>query len=192
MSLVFCLLMTEMAVLVLLLLPLPHVLRVRILDVCAFLRLSSNFKVGVIFTTVLLGLQFMDCVNKLKKYATLENPYFAQYNTAQQMASTLLYDKLASKFYAQRNLYITGAVLYLEMSINTVGSILQKLVMKESSFRDLTRNAKSTESDDEQIRSLREQIAKKDVDIATLKKQLEGMQTAYDSLNDSPVRAKDD
>lgn len=192
MSLVFGLLVVEMSILVLLLLPLPHMLRVRLLNVCATLRQNKNFQVGLLFTSILLGLQFLDCVNKLKRYATLENPYFAQFNTQQQMAGGLLYDKLASKFYAQRNLYITGAVLYLGLSINTVVSILRKLVFKETSYRELSKNTKSTEADDEQIRSLREQISKREVDIATMKKQLKGLQSAYDGLSASGEKSKDE
>lgn len=192
MSLVFGLLVVEMSILVLLLLPLPHMLRVRLLNVCATLRQNKNFQVGLLFTSILLGLQFLDCVNKLKRYATLENPYFAQFNTQQQMAGGLLYDKLASKFYAQRNLYITGAVLYLGLSINTVVSILRKLVFKETSYRELSKNTKSTEADDERIRSLREQISKREVDIATMKKQLKGLQSAYDGLSASGEKSKDE
>lgn len=104
----------------------------------------------------------------------------------------MLSDQLASKFYAQRNLYITGAVLYLSMAINTVVSILEKLVRKESSFRELSKSTNSTDIDDEEIRSLRDQILKRNVDIATLKKQLKGLQTAYDGLNKSEMNAKDD
>lgn len=192
MTLVFCILMVEMSFLLLLLLPLPHVVRIRILDGWGFLRKNANFNVGLYFTTALLGLQFLDCLNKLKRYAQVDNPYFAQLNTAQQMAGTLLYDKLASKFYAQRNLYITGAVLYLGLSIQTVVSILRKLVLKESSYRGLTNGTAGTESEDVQIRRLREQIKKKQVSIDALKKQLKGLQSAYDGLNDAPVNSKDE
>lgn len=192
MSLVFGLLVAEMSFLLLLLLPLPHIVRVRILDFSAKLGQNKNFKVGLLFTTVLLGLQFTDCVNKLRRFYNIENPYFAQHNTQPQMANTLLYDKLASKFYAQRNLYITGAVLYLELSINTVVSILRKLVFKENSYRELSKAAGSTDAEDEQIRSLREEISRKETDIATLKKQLNGLQSAYDGLNAGETKSKDE
>lgn len=191
MTLVFSILVTQMAFLLILLLPLPHVVRVRILDGFALLRSNSNAKVGFVFTIILLGLQFVDCVNKLKRYTRLADPYYAQFTSGQQKAG-LLSDQLASKFYAQRNLYITGAVLYLSMAINTVVSILEKLVRKESSYRELSKKTKSTDLEDEEIRSLRDQILKRNVDIATLKKQLKGLQTAYDELNDSETNAKDE
>lgn len=192
MTLVFGILMAEMSFLLLLLLPLPHVLRSRILDGCAVLRLNANFNVGLIFVTALLGLQFFDCLNKLKRYSMIENPYFAQHNTAPQMAGTLLFDQLASKFYAQRNLYITGAVLYLELSINTVVSILRKLVLKENLYRKASIESEDTTKEDEQVRELREQISKKQVDIDTLKKQLKGLQSAYDGLTDVKAISKDE
>lgn len=190
MTLVFGILVTQMTALLLLLLPLPHVVRMRLLDGYAVLKRNTNVRVGVVFTTILLGLQFLDCVKKVRRYATLDNPYYAQFNAGQPMA--LLPDKLASKFYAQRNLYITGAVLYLELAIQTVITILDKLVRKENSYRELAKTSKSTESEDEEIRSLRDQIAKKEVDIKALKKQLTGLQSAYDGLNESKVNAKDE
>lgn len=192
MTLVFSMLITQMAFLLVLLLPLPYVVRARILDGYALFRGNSNVKVGFVFTIILLGLQFVDCVNKLRKFSNLDNPYFSQFTSGQLRSGGLLYDQLASKFYAQRNLYITGAVLYLSMAINTVISILVKLVHKETSYRALSKSMKSTESEDEEIRSLRDKITKKEVDIATLKKQLKGLQTAYDGLNDSKINAKDE
>lgn len=189
MSLVFGVLMGQMAFLLLLLLPLPHVFRVRLLKGCDALQKSVNFKVGVIFVTMLLGLQFVDCLNKLKRYAHKEN-HFAAFNSTQVAGMTS--DQLASKFFAQRNLYITGAVLYLEVAIATVVSILRKLVKKESEAREFSRALKEVKTDAEQADNYRDLIKLKERDIATFKKQLEGMQAAYDGLTESEPRSKDD
>lgn len=192
MSLVFCVLVAQMATLVLLLLPLPHALRVKILDITTALRLNVNVKGGVVFSIVLMMLQFWDCVNKVKRYSHTENPYFTQFNNQPQMSTGFLYDQLASKFYAQRNLYITGAVLYLALSINTVVGILRKLVSKETEYRRVKKLAASGTTDNAEATRLRELIKQREMDIATMKKQLGGVQTAYDALTESEVRNKND
>lgn len=192
MSLVFGVLMAQLATLVLLLLPLPHRVRSKLLDVSAMLQKSTNYKVGVIFVTALLGLQFMDCLNKVKRYSHMTNPYFAQMANPQQMTASLLFDQLASKFYAQRNLYITGAVLYLEMAIYTVITILRKLVYKENAYRASVELRKAKPTDGSEAEKLRSLILLRVVDIATMKKQLEGVQSSYDKLTPAEARSKDD
>lgn len=194
MSLVFGALMAQMSFLLLILLPLPHIIRVRILETCSTLKKNSNVKVGIIFSLLLLTLQFLDCVKKLQKYSGSNNPYYAQFQLGQQMSAQMLYDKLASKFFAQRNLYITGAVLYLTVAIHTVHSILEKLVKKETEYRTLSKEslAKKTEGDLDEIQRYRDLLASREKDISTMKKQLEGIQTAYNLLNEDQARSKDE
>lgn len=187
MSLVFGVLVTEMAVLFIYLLPMPFVVRRKLVNGAAALRQNSNFKVGLVFSTILMALQFMDCLKKLQRFANIENPYFAQ-NTAR--GGDMLYDQLALKFYAQRNLYITGAVLYLALSINTVVSILRNLVSKESDLRKLQLTPK--ESDSDVLAQLRKELKLRELDIETMKKQLKSAQAAYDSLTPLEERSKDD
>ncbi|KAF3989087.1 hypothetical protein FT663_03758 [Candidozyma haemuli var. vulneris] len=191
MSLVFGLLVFEMSYLLLLLVPLPFAVRQKLVNGSVRLNQSKNFKSGWAFTTVMLGLQFIDCVQKLNKYHTSDGfPQSREVGTAR-------YDQLASKFYSQRNLYITGAVLYLEVSIFTVVTILKKLVAKEESYRAATsvetgKGDSQTSDQQEEAAELRKLIKEKENDIATFRKQLEGVQRQYDSLNPAEVRSKSD
>ncbi|KAM9913364.1 hypothetical protein OXX69_001708 [Metschnikowia pulcherrima] len=98
-------------------------------------------------------------------------------------------DQLASKFYAQRNLYLSGAVIYLGLSIHTVLAIMGKLVAKEASYRD---SQNEGETNTEEIAKLKETSRKREVEITAMKKQIEGVQKAYDALTDSAERSKDD
>lgn len=159
------------------------------MDTVAVLRKLNHYKIGVVFTTILLAMQFIDCVNRLKKFLELGNPYFGSFSTSsQQIAGTLSSSQLASKFYAQRNLYLTGAVLYLELAIWVVVGIVEKLVAKETQFRLLSTPA----SNEEEVEKYKELIRKKEVDIATFKKQIEGLQKAYDQQTPSTSISKDD
>lgn len=197
MSLVFGALVAQMSFLILLLLPLPYVVRTSILDTYSVIRKNTNVKVGFNFALLLLGLQFFDCVKKLQRYSNVQSPYFAQMQQ-QMTGGQLLYDQLASKFYAQRNLYITGAVLYLSLAINTVYSILVKLVKKETDYRNLVKEGAlksgggASQNEKESVDHYQKLLAQREKDIETLKKQLQGMQNAYDSLNETTERSKDD
>ncbi|RLV83155.1 Endoplasmic reticulum transmembrane protein 1 [Meyerozyma sp. JA9] len=189
MSLIFAALCGEMITLFVLVCPIPHPVRVRMMHATEVLRTSNNFKIGVIFSTILLGMQFVDCVNRLKKFSELGNPYFGSFSTTnQQIAGSLTSGQLASKFYAQRNLYLTGAVLYLELAIWVVVGIVEKLVAKETQLRVL--NSKATS--DEEAEKYKELIRKKEVDIKAFKVQIEGLQRAYDSQTPDTNISKDD
>lgn len=190
MSLVFGVLVTEMIILVIILLPMPLVIRRKIVGVATAVRLNSNFKVGLVFSTVLMILQFMDCLKKLKRFSKIENPYFAQ-TTNLARGGDMLYDQLALKFYAQRNLYITGAVLYLALSINTVVSILRNMVEKETEYRRVQLKPSAAETE-KQVSKLRQELALRDKSIVAMKKQIENSQIAYDSLTPLEERSKDD
>lgn len=182
MTLVFSSLCLEMGFLLLLVLPLPHIIRTQIVDIVFLLEKSTYFKTGVGFWTMLMSMQVADCVQKLNKFTGNhgENPYYAQ-NHHQNVPLT--HEQLASKFYAQRNLYISGAVLYLMISIYTVVSIVKKLVLKEKAVREF----KPVNNDDEVVK-YKELLIVKQQDIDTLKKQVNGLQLSYDTLTEDSVK----
>lgn len=180
MSLVFGALVSQMIGLVVLLLPLPYPIRKKIVELTVVLEKSQHARIGVAFSILLLGLQFFDCLNRLKRYSDSTSDF-------------LSHEQLASKFYAQRNLYLTGAVLYLQVAIATVVSIIRKMVKKETDYRAAKVTASSEDVDGE-IAKYKQLIKLKDQDIAQFKKQLEGLHVAYKDLNPETegVTKKDD
>lgn len=188
MTLVFGTLCFEMGFLLLLVLPLPHFFRFHIVDLVILLENSHYFKIGVGFWVALMSLQVADCVSRLNRFAKSvgHNPYFT---TTQNNGGSapLTHEQLASKFYAQRNLYISGAVLYLLVSIFTVVSIVKKLVIKEKAIREVTANEKSglksgSSSADEDIKAL---IQNKNSEISTLKQRVKELQSQFDLGSES-------
>lgn len=177
MTLVFVTLVSEMAILLLLVLPLPHLVRRKFIGTIDVLQKNQNVKVGIIFFTVILGLQFVDCVNRLQKMDFIKNPYYASSN------GMLNNEQLASKFYSQRNLYLSGAVLYLELAIYSVITIVRKLVLKETKLR--------AGNDDGEVEKYTELVKLREKDIEVLRKQIDGIQREYDGLNSLAI-SKDD
>ncbi|EER35263.1 conserved hypothetical protein [Candida tropicalis MYA-3404] len=179
MSLAFCTLIGPMAILLTLVLPLPYVVRQKIVDITFALQKNQNFRVGVVFSIVLMGMQLLDCVQRLRKYADIENPNFPGID----------YDRLASKFYSQRNLYLSGAILYLQVAIGTVVTIVRKMVLKEKLFRQSKTN---TVDDAAEVEKLKHLIELKQQDIDVFKKQVANLQKAYDTLTPEEKKGKDE
>ncbi|KAK6875278.1 Endoplasmic reticulum transmembrane protein 1 [Candida tropicalis] len=124
-------------------------------------------------------MQLLDCVQRLRKYADIENPNFPGID----------YDRLASKFYSQRNLYLSGAILYLQVAIGTVVTIVRKMVLKEKLFRQSKTN---TVDDAAEVEKLKHLIELKQQDIDVFKKQVANLQKAYDTLTPEEKKGKDE
>jgi len=98
----------------------------------------------------------------------------------------------ARKFYSQRNMYLCGFTLFLSLILNrTYTMILEVLRLEEKlkQFEGTSKNTKESEKlamagDPGEIARLRKEIAKKDQDLETLKKQASGLHREYDSLSD--------
>lgn len=189
MLLVFGTMIFQMITLLLFVLPLPLMVRSQIVTLYTKITTAQNFRIFLMFSITLMSLQFYDCIQRLEKYRRVQENDVLQ--------GFVNYDKLASKFYSQRNLYLSGAILYLLMGIYTVASIVKKLVLKEKLYRELVAErddgSKTGKSDDsEEIVKVKHLIELKQKDIIALKKQLNGLQTAYDGLNKGEERSKGD
>lgn len=99
----------------------------------------------------------------------------------------------ARKFYSQRNMYLCGFTLFLSLILNrTYTMILDVLRLEEENKRfkgDPRANSKSSEGlakagDAGEIGRLKREIERRDKDLATLKKQSEGLGKEYNRLGD--------
>ena len=98
----------------------------------------------------------------------------------------------ARKFYNQRNMYLCGFTLLLLIILNrTYTLILDVLHLEEKieKYEGSSTGAKKTGTagtagTTDEVAALRKQLAKKDQDLSTLKKQAEGLQLEYNQLCD--------
>lgn len=96
----------------------------------------------------------------------------------------------ARKFYSQRNMYLCGFTLFLSLILNrTYIMILETLRLEEKVklYEGSEKNTKQAEKlaqagDAGEIARLKREIKLRDQDIATLKKQSEGLHREYDEL----------
>jgi len=99
----------------------------------------------------------------------------------------------ARKFYSQRNMYLCGFTLFLSLILNrTYVMILDVLRLEEKVKRyEGDPKAKGKESDKlaeagdaGEIGKLKNELARKDRDIETMKKQSAGLSREYNNLGD--------
>lgn len=98
----------------------------------------------------------------------------------------------ARKFYSQRNMYLCGFTLFLSLILNrTYIMILEVLRLEErvKQYEGTEKGGKqaaklAAAGEPGEIARLRKELAKKDQDIETLKKQASGLHKEYNDLSD--------
>lgn len=98
----------------------------------------------------------------------------------------------ARKFYSQRNMYLCGFTLFLSLILNrTYIMILEVLRLEEKvkQYEGTDKNTKQASKlaqagDVGEIARLKKELARKDQDIETLKKQASGLHKEYNDLTE--------
>lgn len=99
----------------------------------------------------------------------------------------------ARKFYSQRNMYLCGFTLFLSLILNRTYTMILDVLRLEEKVKRYEGNPNAGGKEGAkldnagsvgEIAKLREELAAKDRDIATLKKQSEGLSKEYGSLSD--------
>jgi B-cell receptor-associated protein 31 len=99
----------------------------------------------------------------------------------------------ARKFYSQRNMYLCGFTLFLSLILNRTYTMILDVLRLESKVKRYEGDSKATGAQEDkldnagesgQIGHLKNEIAKRDKNIETLKKQCEGLQREYGVLGD--------
>ncbi|ODQ78235.1 hypothetical protein BABINDRAFT_9458 [Babjeviella inositovora NRRL Y-12698] len=183
MNLVFLILIGELAILAVLVAPLPQVVRSKIVDLATFAMRQVHCQVISVFSSALIGLMFLDSVHKLARAAppALNHPLGT-------VAPPPTSEQLVRVFYAQRNMYLTGAVLFFGMAIGTVVTILKQLVRAQKRLAAVKGDSSeggASEGSLQEIDNLKKDLNKKEMDVNTLKKQVDGLGRAFDDLADT-------
>lgn len=96
----------------------------------------------------------------------------------------------ARKFYSQRNMYLCGFTLFLSLILNRTYTMILEVLRLEEKMKKYEGTEKDTKESEKltqaggfaEIGKLKKELAKKDRDIETLKKQSAGLQREYDDL----------
>ncbi|CAM0136822.1 unnamed protein product [Umbelopsis sp. WA50703] len=172
---------TEIAIFGVLILPLPRHWRRQLVKFVSNSPMVGRaihiLKIVFVFVFVL----FIDAVNRLQRPGGIDDQSASSSYMMHDIRSESTF--AARKFYAQRNLYLTGFTLFLSLILNRTHQLLVELSAAEEALSQAT----GQPLDNEESKSLRTQIAelkKKHLDFDTLKKQANQQSKEYNRLAD--------
>ncbi|KAA8575658.1 hypothetical protein MFRU_020g00480 [Monilinia fructicola] len=178
-SLVFALLVIEMALFVLLIVPIPFTIRRKMFTFISESRLAAKLQYGMKITFIFIVILFVDSVNRVYRVQV----ELAEAKKSQAGSPILGHERMevqARKFYSQRNMYLCGFTLFLSLILNrTYTMILEVLRLEERVNRYEAINKTGGKDSDKleragnagEIGKLKNLLAQKDRDIETLKEQ---------------------
>lgn len=190
-SLVFLLLVAEMTLFMLLIVPLPFTIRRKMFTFISESPLVAKLQYGMKITFIFILILFIDSVNRV---------YRVQLELAesreQQGGAVLGHERMevqARKFYSQRNMYLCGFTLFLSLILNRTYTMILDVLRLEEKVKKYEGDPKASGKQSEklanagdagEIGQLKKQLAEKDRDIETLKKQSEGLSREYTNISD--------
>ncbi|PSR83410.1 B-cell receptor-associated protein 31-like-domain-containing protein [Coniella lustricola] len=191
-SLVFLLLMAEMALFMVLILPLPFTIKRKLFTFISENPIVAKLQYGLKITFIFILILFIDSVNRVYR-VQVELSQAAEGSNAGQIMGHERLEVQARKFYSQRNMYLCGFTLFLSLILNrTYIMILDVLRLEErvkkyegTTDKNSKDSAKLAEAGGAgEIARLKREISKRDQDIETLKKQASGLHKEYNDLTD--------
>ncbi|KAF2276988.1 endoplasmic reticulum protein-like protein [Westerdykella ornata] len=190
-SLVFLLLVTEMAIFCALIIPLPFTWRRKLFTFISESPLIAKIQYGMKITFIFILILFIDSVNRVYR-VQVELSAFSK-TDSQRGAAVMGSERMevqARKFYSQRNMYLCGFTLFLSLILNrTYVMILDVLRLEEElkTYKGETSKKGSSLTNAGgagEVGALKEELARKDRDMENLKKQVESMQKEYNRMGD--------
>ncbi|KAL8863361.1 MAG: hypothetical protein Q9178_000041 [Gyalolechia marmorata] len=176
-----------------LIVPLPYSMKRKLFTFISENPLVAKLQYGMKITFIFILILFIDSVNRVYRVQVELSMAKNQGGAAASVAGSERMEVQARKFYSQRNMYLCGFTLFLSLILNrTYVMILDTLRLEEKVKRyegdpkakgkDSARLSQAGEAGE--IGQLKNQLAQKDRDIATLKKQSEGLSREYNNLGD--------
>lgn len=167
-SLVFGLMLLEMAMFLVLIVPLPFSMRRKLFHFLATSEIVGKINYAVRITFIFVAVLFIDAFQRMLKVSAEVHHEFNNYQYDFR-AETNYH---AKKFYAQRNVYLTGFTLFLSLILSRTHALVLDLITAQE---ELATDGKP---------------AGDSVQIETLKKQVEQQQQEYNRLSDELARAQ--
>jgi len=180
-SLVFVLLVVEMAIFVALVVPMPFTWRRKLFNFVSESPLVAKLQYGLKITFIFITILFIDSVNRVYR-VQLEAAAAHKNNSAEALGGSARSEVQARKFYSQRNMYLCGFTLFLSLILNRTYVMILDVLRLEEEVKRL--NSKGSSGGSTEVAQLKKELAAKDRDIANLKKQGDGFQTEYNRLAD--------
>lgn len=200
-SLVFVLLVFEMALFMLLIVPLPFTLKRKIFTFISENPIVAKIQYWMKITFVFILILFIDSVNRV--YRVQVELAAATDQSNKGGAAVMGHERLevqARKFYSQRNMYLCGFTLFLSLILNRTYVMILEVMRLEDRLRSFEGTKQDTKEAEKlavagkpgEVAGLRKELEKKEQDLQNLKKQSEQLHKAYDELSDKYAATQKD
>lgn len=183
-NLVFGLLVLEMGLFTLLSLPLPSKLRKPLIQTISKPFQLREVTIAIRCILVFILILFVDSVNRVNSINEELTGFVTKQENIGGIGSAAINafgdrsEIQARRFYAQRNLYLTGFTLFLTLILTRTYGLVAELLSLKEQVRD-TGDVDLTTS----IEDLKKEIAEKDQLIKSLKDQSESLSNDYDEVS---------
>ncbi|EDO14599.1 hypothetical protein Kpol_262p4 [Vanderwaltozyma polyspora DSM 70294] len=176
-TLLFVALTLEMGTLFFLVLPLPFRLRKSMCTVYDRLYYNQQFRTVGAILGVLVGMLFADSWKRANVHVSTYHDQNSNEMTNDAGSLITPVQVLTSRAYNQRNVYISGFILYFVLCIITVMSIVRRLVKYQSLINESDKNI-----DDDR---LLQELKSKKTSLEGLKSQIANLEKQFDQTNDA-------
>jgi len=194
-SLVFVMLMTEMVIFMSLIVPLPFTWRRKLFTFISENPFIAKLQYGMKICFIFILILFIDSVNRVYRVAVeLSSASDNNRGGAEVLGGSARMEVQARKFYSQRNMYLCGFTLFLSLILNRTYVMILDVLRLEEELKSYKGDSKAGGKDAAklgaagnagEVGKLRKQLAEKERDIETLKKQSEGLSREYNRMGDS-------
>jgi len=190
-SLVFALLVFEMALFASLIIPLPFKVKRSLFTFISENPIVAKIQYGMKITFIFILILFADSVNRVYRVQVELAAAKQAGAAAGGVAGGERMEVQARKFYSQRNMYLCGFTLFLSLILNRTYVMILDTLRLESELKQLkgeSNPGKDAKLDQAggigEIARLKKELAQKDRDLETLKKQSQGLSNEYNRLGD--------
>ncbi|KAK2590244.1 Endoplasmic reticulum transmembrane protein 3 [Conoideocrella luteorostrata] len=183
-TLVFFILVIEMGLFMLLLIPLPFTAKRKVFTFISDNPIISKILHWLRITFIFILILFIDSVNRVYR---VQLEVLAAGEQTSKGAAVLGHERLevqARKFYSQRNMYLCGFTLFLSLILNRMYHMILENMHLEDKVKAFESNKSFKEGKSAEVAELQKQLAKKETDLQTLKKQSEQLHKSYDDVSD--------
>ncbi|WFD29551.1 Endoplasmic reticulum transmembrane protein 3 [Malassezia sp. CBS 17886] len=177
-SIVFTLLIMEMAMFMVLVVPLPFSARRRLFQFLATSEIVAKINYGIRITFIFVAILFVDAFQRMVKVST-EARTADDHAGFQDFRSESTYH--AKKFYAQRNVYLTGFTLFLSLILARTHSLVLDLINAQEELATSVDGTRSSGTQDG---------TNYRVQLDTMKSQMKQQQAEYNRLSDELAAAQ--
>ncbi|KCV70698.1 hypothetical protein H696_03051 [Fonticula alba] len=201
-TLVFGILVMEVVAFLLLMLPFSPAFRKKVVSLIANSPFAAKLKIGVQVVFVLVTLLFLESISRMYRLENEISQQQAVYNKGTALIDPFM-NLYTSKFYAERNVYLTGITLFLAFVLHRFQAVLLEISTSEAKLAVLHKQYLNSEkeykrmidesgSSSSSIKELNKTIADLEKEVTSLKKNNTALETQAKNQNATFVSLMDE